>query len=285
MQKTAFIHHEECMQEMTKIPIQKKSGIPLLGLGTWKLLGKECEKVIQTALELGYRHIDTADLYNNHHAIGKVIQSVPRKDLFLVSKIYLDHLSPENVEQVVPRFLDELRTDYLDLLLIHWPHPTIAPELTLQAMLEFKKKGSVKSIGVSNFVRSHLNHLAPYHFPILTNQIEMHPYLQRKELVQECKKNGITVTAYRPLAKGAFDTDATLQQIGVKYDKSPAQIALRWLVQQDIVAIPKAAKWDHLKENMEIFDFTLDKEDLKKIDTLDSGARFCSPEGIVIPED
>lgn len=268
---------------MVKIPLQKISGIPLIGLGTWKLVGKECEQVVQMALELGYRHIDTADLYNNHVAISHAIQSLPRKELFLVSKIYLDNLAPEKVYQAVPRFLDELKTDYLDLLLIHWPDPSISSEITLEALLEMKKKGFVKAIGVSNFVRSHLKVLSK--FPILTNQIEMHPYLQRKELVEEYKKNGIAITAYRPLAKGAFEEDTTLQKMGLKYGKSPSQIALRWHVQQDIAVIPKAANRKHLKENIEIFDFTLDGDDMRKIKTLDADRRFCSPEGIVIPND
>jgi diketogulonate reductase-like aldo/keto reductase len=156
---------------------------------------------------------------------------------------------------------------------------------TLEAMLSLQKKGMTRHIGVSNFVRFHLEQLEPYHFPILTNQIEMHPYLQRKPIVETCKKMGIKVTAYRPLAKGAFEQDATMQKIGKKYGKTPSQIALRWLVQQDIAVIPKAANLQHLKDNIDIFDFNLNDKDMLEIDKLDSGRRYCDPEGMPVYED
>lgn len=270
---------------MAVIPKQKHSHIPLIGLGTWKLFGDECEKVVRMALELGYRHIDTADIYKNHANIAKAINPWPRHELFLVTKLFIHDLKPEQVEASVPRFLKELGTDYIDLLLIHWPNPEINPADTLEAMLKFKEEGVVKSIGVSNFVTAHLEELAPYHFPLVANQIELHPYFQRKRLVESCKRYHVPITAYRPLAKGAFEEDPTLRQIGEKYGKTPSQIALRWLVQQDIVVIPKASHLGHLKDNLNIFDFQLTQVDMDVIRQLNKDQQFCAPEGFPIYKD
>lgn len=260
--------------------------IPLIGLGTWRLQGKECEKTVETALELGYRHIDTADVYQNHTDIRKAIRKWPQRELlFITTKLSMHHLLPDSVRASVPRFLDELGLSYLDLLLIHWPNPDVDMIETLKTMLEFKKQGVVKAIGVSNFVRFHLEEIAKHKIPILTNQIEMHPYLQRRSLVALCKELGIIVTAYRPLARGAFEIDPVLKKIGEKYKKSPSQIVLRWLIQQDIVAIPKASNVQHLKDNINVFDFNLDAQEMQNIDALDSNQRFCAPGGFPIYED
>lgn len=259
--------------------------MPLIGLGTWKLNGNECENTIKTALELGYRHIDTADQYQNHEAVGNGIKAFPRDQVFLTTKVAVDELLPDQVKKAVPRFLKELQTDYIDLLLVHWPNPDVDLVKTIETMIEFQKEGLVKSIGISNFVRFHLEMLAPYKFPILTNQIELHPYLQRRPLVDMCKKMGIGLTAYRPLAKGAFEEDALLQKIGKAHGKSASQVALRWLVQQDIAVIPKAANINHLKDNLAIFDFILSKEEMDTIEKLEQGKRFCAPSGMPLFED
>lgn len=259
--------------------------IPLIGLGTWRLNGQECEKVVQQALEIGYRHIDTADVYQNHQEIGRAIQNWPRNQLFLTTKLFVNDLIPERVYESASRFLNELKVNYLDLLLIHWPSPNVNLIDTLKAMLQLKEQGIVRFIGVSNFVRSHLKVIDTHQIPILTNQIELHPYLQRKMLVEECKKLGIIVTAYRPLAKGAFEKDLLMQKIGKKYGKTPSQVSLKWLIQQDICVIPKASSLQHLKDNFEIFDFKLSNKEMQEIDHLDSGKRFCTPEGLPLYED
>lgn len=259
--------------------------IPSIGLGTWKLNGIECEKIIQQALEIGYRHIDTADLYQNHQAIGNAIQAWPREQIFLTTKLSIDDLLPDRVYDAASRFLRELKVDYLDLLLIHWPNPDVNLVDTLKAMCHLKEKGIIRFMGVSNFVRSHLESIAPYHFPILTNQIELHPYLQRRLLVKACKEMGIGITAYRPLAKGAFEEDLIMQKIGKKYGKTPSQITLRWLIQQDFSVIPKASKLKHLKDNFDVFDFELSQVDMDEITNLDAGKRFCAPEGFPVYED
>lgn len=259
--------------------------MPLIGLGTWKLHGKECEKTIQTAFDLGYRHIDTADEYQNHETIGKATQNLPRKELYLTTKLSVRDLLPNQVKAAVPRFLEELKTDYIDLLLIHWPNPDVDLVETLETMILFQKQGLVKSIGVSNFVRFHLEMLKPHHFPILTNQIELHPYLQRKALVALCKELGIAITAYRPLAKGAFEEDPILQEIGKAHNKSASQVALRWIIEQDIAVIPKSSSLKHLKDNLDIFDFSLSPSEKLQIEKLDQGKRFCAPADKPVFED
>lgn len=264
---------------------KKENVIPPIGLGTWKLYGQECTDVVRTALELGYRHIDTADVYHNHLNIAEAIHGWPREEIFLATKIYTEDLTPDRVRNCISRFLKELHVDYLDLLLIHWPNPHVDLVKTIETMGEAKEKGFIRYIGLSNFVRSHLKDLTAHHFPILTNQFEMHPYLQRKELVKTCKELGIEVTAYRPFAKGAFEHDPVLQSIGEKHQKTPSQIVLRWLIQQNISTIPKASSLKHLKENLDIFNFSLDTDDLAKIATLDRGQRYCTPEGVTIYED
>jgi 2,5-diketo-D-gluconate reductase B len=262
-----------------------KSQIPQMGLGTWRLNGQECIDTVQLALELGYRHIDTADVYDNHREIAKAIRSWPRQELFLTTKIFTQDLDPDRAREATFRFLDELQVAYLDLLLIHWPTADANLVETLTAMNELKEQGVTRLIGVSNFVRSHLELIEPYHFPIATNQIELHPYLQRRLVADTCQKMGIHITAYRPLAQGAFEEDPVMQQIGKKHQKTPSQIALRWLVQKGYAVIPKAANVQHLKDNLHIFDFSLEKEDVKKIDDLDAGRRFCAPSGLQIFED
>ena len=268
-----------------KIPLQKGSGIPLLGLGTWRLAGEECERAIAEAYELGYRHIDTADVYKNHDAVGRAIRKLPRREIFLATKIGFQDLAPAKIAESIPRYLDELQVEYIDLLLIHWPNPELDMADALREMTASKEKRIVRSIGVSNFVRSHLDALGPRHFPIATNQIELHPYLQRRELADCCKKWGIGITAYRPLAKGAFENDPVLTEIGAKHGKSASQTALRWLVQQDIAAIPKASSLKHLRENAEIFDFSLSPKEMERIHALDSGKRFCAPDNLPLFSD
>lgn len=259
--------------------------IPVIGLGTWKLRGEECERVVREAIELGYRHIDTADAYENHREIGKAIGPSARPQIFITSKLWMDQLEPKGVEGTLNRFLEELRTDYLDLLLIHWPNPAVNLAETLQAMAAVQKKGLVRFIGVSNFVRSNLEALRPFHFPIYNNQIELHPYFQRRLLVEKCKEMKIKVTAYRPLGKGAFEEDAVIQKIGKNVGKSPSQVVLRWMIQHEFIAIPKASSEQHLKENINIFDFQLSDHEMELIDGLDHGVRYCAPDGLPVLED
>lgn len=248
--------------------------MPAIGLGTWRLSGVACTQSVKQALELGYRHIDTALVYHNHEAIAEAIQGFPREQLYLVSKIIEDDLRPNRVLAACERCLSELKTPYLDLLLIHWPSEAIPAEDTLDAMIKLKEKGLVKDIGVSNFMISNLQPLEKHHFPILANQIELHPYLQEEQLTHYCQKHDIIVVAYRPIQRAEVMKERILQELGDKYRKTPVQITLRWLFQKNIVSIPKATSLEHLKENLEIFDFSLSEKEMKSITSLNLNQRF-----------
>jgi 2,5-diketo-D-gluconate reductase B len=248
--------------------------MPAIGLGTWKLSGSECTQSIRDALELGYRHIDTADMYQNHAAIAKGIKGFPREQLYIVSKIVEESLDPVNVASTCERLLKELETHYLDLLLIHWPSTSIPAQQTLNEMLKLKNRGLIRDIGVSNFMLPDLQEIENQHFPILANQIELHPYLQENELVKYCQKHKIIVVAYRPIQRAEVNQEILLQKLGNKYGKTPVQITLRWLFQRNIVSIPKATSKEHLKENLEIFDFSLSNDEMKAIRALHINKRF-----------
>ncbi len=248
--------------------------IPALGLGTWPLSGKQCEKVVRSALELGYRHFDTASYYANHAEIGRAIKGFPRQELFLVSKIIFDELNPTHVRGAFLRILEELQTSYLDLLLIHWPSETIPAEDTLVEMAKLKNDKLIRHIGVSNFMIHHLQHLEKRNFPLLTNQIELHPYLQEEMLVTYCQQKGIIVTAYRPILKGDVNQEPVLQKIAAHHNKTPVQVTLRWIYERNIVAIPKASSENHLRENLAIFDFSLAEAEMRQIATLDRCKRY-----------
>lgn len=254
--------------------------LPPIGLGTYQMKGALCEKTVQQALELGYRLIDTADFYGNQTAIGRAIRSWPREDLFLVSKIWVTDLSSKKIKEVIPRILEELQVESLDLLLIHWPCIEVPFAESLNAMLSFKE---VKTVGVSNFVRQHLKEISS--FPIKANQFEVNPYLQRKTLVNACKKQNIQVIAHRPLDRGKANLDPVLKSLGAKYGKSATQVTLRWHHQRQIIPIPKASSLTHLKENLDIFDFSLDGEEMRLIESLDTRARYAIPEGFPYYED
>lgn len=255
---------------MNKIPFI--GPMPAVGLGTWKLSGEKCEESVRTALELGYRHIDTADYYNNHTAIGKAIKSVPRDELFLVTKIVGGESDPLHA---CKRFLNELQTSYLDVLLIHWPTSRVHSKTALEAMINLKRSKLVRHIGVSNFTVENLEELDALQDSILTNQIELQPYLQENKLTQYCQGRNIIVTAYTPLQQGHIDACQQLQEICSKYNKTAAQIALRWLWQRNIVSIPKATTREHLQENIAIFDFALTADDMKAIAALERQQKFC----------
>lgn len=257
-----------------QINIPKIGSIPAIGLGTWKLNGKVCTATIKEALELGYRHIDTAQAYQNHESIAEGIKGFPREQLFLVSKINDFDLDPQKVPRACEIILQELNTPYLDLLLIHWPSEKIPTEQTLEAMIKLKEKGLVRHIGVSNFLLIELHKLKEYHFPIFCNQIELHPYLQEYELVEYCQAHNMIVVAYRPIQRATVMEENLLIQLGEKYEKTPVQITLRWLFQRNIASIPKATSKEHLKENLDIFNFSLSGQEMNEIAKIDRERRF-----------
>jgi diketogulonate reductase-like aldo/keto reductase len=251
--------------------MDKSKRIPLVGLGTWELSGSSCVSTVKKALELGYHHIDTALIYNNHQQIAKAITGVDREKLFITSKFFLDQSAKESCNQA----LQELGLDYLDLFLIHWPNREKPMDQILQQMQTLKAEGKVHHIGVSNFTIHHLQDALDRGVKIDYNQVEFHPYLYQKQLHEFCQKHQIGLIAYRPLGKGELTRESVFKEIGSVYQKTSAQVILKWLVQKNISVVVKSSSKEHLEENLHIFDFFLSSEDMKKIDELHRNKRFC----------
>lgn len=258
--------------------------LPFIGLGTWELRGEECTKIVKEAIELGYRHIDTAYAYQNHSQIKKAIKGIDREKLYITSKIALeDQVDPTKPEQSVQKacesVLDELGTDYLDLYLIHSPDRNFPLEKIYAALEGLIEQGKIHKAGVSNCTTHHLEDLRKAGLTPFANQVEFHPYLYQRELWEYCKTHGIWLISYRSLGKGRILKEEPLfDSIGKKHHKSGAQVILRWLVQKEIPVIPKSTSKKHLKENLEIFDFFLTQEEMKKLDNLNIGKRYCRPD-------
>jgi len=246
--------------------------IPKLGLGTWQNRGESCTRSVRTALEAGYRHVDTAQVYDNEAAVGEGIAAadVDREEIFLTTKVWRSNLHAPDVYETVRASLDRLDTDYVDLLLIHWPHPRVSFEETLSAMAELRDEGLVEHLGVSNFTRSQLQEArGVVDAPIVTDQVQYHPYVDQSDLLEFCVASDVALTAYSPLSRGGVLDDEVLATIGDRYGKSPAQVALRWLVQQEpVVAIPKASSREHIEANLAVFAFSLTGEEMARIDDL-----------------
>jgi len=256
---------------MTSVKLASGLSMPLLGLGTWELRGDKCAEVVERALGLGYRHIDTAYMYRNQEAVGLgIMQSgVPREELFVTTKIWHDALRHDQVLTQFQSCLDQLELDYVDLLLIHWPSEAVPFKETLAAFDAIHTSGRTRHIGVSNFSSKQVDEaIALAGAPICTNQVEFHPGRFEESLWRHNTEKGVIVTAHRPLAVGAVTQDATLADIGLTHKKSAVQVALRWLVQRRIVAIPKASTEAHLRDNMDIFSWTLTDEEMQQIDGL-----------------
>lgn len=248
----------------------KGKKVPSLGLGTWRLSGDECTRAVERAVALGYRHIDTAQMYANEREVGRGIQNsgVDREEIFLVTKVRTSSFSHDDVIHSTRESLKKLQSEYVDLLLMHWPNPSVPLGETLGAMTELQEEGSVKYVGVSNFPPSMVEE-ATRHATVFCNQVEYHPYTAQDELLDQAKEMDYLLTAYSPVAKGRVSNDATLKEIGEAHGKTPTQVALRWLIQQEkVAAIPKAASENHLRSNFDIFDFELSDEKMKRIFTL-----------------
>lgn len=247
----------------------KGENVPSLGLGTWRLSGGECARVVADALSAGYRHIDTAEMYGNEEHVGEGMKKsgVEREDIFLATKVWSNHLSQKDVLRVADESLRKLRTEYVDLFMIHWPGSTPLGE-TLGAMRELEEAGKIKHVGVSNFSTS-LVEEASGHAEIFCNQVPYSPYEDQSELLGQAEEMDYLLTAYSPIAKGRVANDATLKEIGEKHGKTPVQITLRWLVQQNkVAAIPKASSEERLKTNLDISDFELSEEEMGRVFSL-----------------
>lgn len=257
--------------------------LPELGFGTWELRGKECEQVVQLALEIGYRHIDTAIAYENHREVGKSIKGVERSSLFLTSKFFPNLVDGSqvfrSVEKLLEQSLRELDVDYLDLFLIHWPEKNSPLLEILESLHKLVEKGKLRFPGVSNYTEKLLQKGYDEGLAIPFNQVEFHPYLYQKQLLEFAKDNGTKLIAMRPFGKGELIQEEPLfAQIGEKYGKTAGQVILRWILQKGVAVIPKASSESHIRENFTIQDFFLSKEDEGALDHLNKNFRYCDPE-------
>ena len=246
----------------------KNIKIPKLGFGTWMLEKEEAISSVKKALEVGYRHIDTASIYSNETEVGIALKesSIPRENIFLTTKIWKDYLDPEQIKQQAQTSLDKLKTDYVDLLLIHWPNSKFPLEATLKAFEDLVKEKKTLFIGVSNFPSELLSKAKSICPSLITNQVEYHPFLSQKKLLKVIEDKEIFLTAYSSLARGEILKSQQMQHIAKKYNKTEAQITLRWLVEQkNVVPLVKSKDANRIKENFNIFDFELEKEDQNKI--------------------
>ncbi|WP_338729676.1 aldo/keto reductase [Haladaptatus sp. DJG-WS-42] len=249
--------------------VAQGAAVPKIGLGTWQLRGTTCRRVVEDALDLGYRHIDTAQAYGNERQVGSAIAAsdVDREEIFLVTKLSPRNLGAKRAKETTKESLARLGVDYVDCLLIHRPNPLIPVRETLDTMNDLVEEGVINHIGVSNFSQSQLMEAREQSLePILTNQVRYSPFDRKQALVEYCQIHDVVLTAYSPFLHGGILRDSTLSGIGLRYEKSAAQVALRWLIQQENVAtIPKASTYPHLRENLEVFDFSLTDEEMARI--------------------
>jgi diketogulonate reductase-like aldo/keto reductase len=265
---------------MKTLTLKNNLPIPVLGFGTWKLKGQSCADAVSTALKLGYLHIDTADVYGNHKevALGIKNSGVKRENFFLTTKVWRDQLHHDDVLKSAERFLKELQTDYIDLLLVHWPNTTIAIKETLTALKELQNKKIIKAFGLSNFTIPLLEEALATKIEFVNNQVEFHPSLNQKELKEFCDANKIVMTAYSPIAQGADLKIPQIQELAKKYQKTPAQIVLNWILRKNIVVIPRSSNPERIKENLEALSFQMTDEDSAPIDNLTLHTRIVRPD-------
>ena len=249
--------------------------VPALGFGTARLTAEDGRQAVLDALEIGYRHVDTAQMYDNEDVVGQAIAGAPvdRDEVFLTTKIDPKNLAHDDVLETTQESLARLDTGYVDLLLIHSPSDEVPTEESIDAMNRLQDDGSVRHIGVSNFSVDQLEEaIGASDTPILTNQVEYHPYEDRSDLLAFCVENDVMLTAYSPLDVGDVANDDTLSSIASRHDKTEAQVALRWLLQQPMVsAIPKAESREHRRENFDVFDFELSDGEMERIFELGGG--------------
>ena len=256
------------------------AAVPVLGFGTFRMKGDECAEAVERALKAGYRHLDTAEIYDNEEDVARGIRSaeIDRSELFITTKVWMEDLSPKGVERSLEGSLRRLDTDYIDLWLIHWPNAAYPLRETLAAMSGLAAQGKVRHLGVSNFPAALFDEAASMAL-IVCNQVEYHPYLAQRKVLAAARARGAFVAAYAPVAMGKVQSDNTLREIGERYAKTAAQVGLRWLIQQPAVAaIPKAASPDHIEENLAVFDFSLTDEEMTCVHECARGERLIDPD-------
>ena len=258
---------------MDEVPTQSlPSGdeIPVVGAGTWDIGGDAVKESVRSALDLGYTHIDTAEGYQNEAEIGEVLADHDREDVFLTSKVLPSNLHYDDVFESLEASLEKLGTSYLDLYLVHWPNPAISLRETFDALERAHEEGLIRNVGVSNFSEYQLMFARKIaDVPIAVNQIELHPWYYREGLVEYCQQHDIVVEAAAPLARTQLFDDPVLTDIADSYGKTPAQIALKWALEKDAVVLPKSSSAAHLEENIDLFGWELDADDIARIDDID----------------
>jgi 2,5-diketo-D-gluconate reductase B len=267
---------------MIHIDLINGGRMPALGFGTWQLRGGECTGAVRQAAEIGYRHIDTAQIYENEAEVGAGIaqSAIPRGEFFVTTKLWMNNLKAARVKQSAEESLEKLGMDYVDMLLIHWPSGSVKMSETLGAMQELLGVGKTKAIGVSNFPVAEMRQaVEEIKAPIANNQVEYHALLSQKPVLDYVRAHGIAVTAYSPLARGKLKGQPLLERLGAKYGKSASQVGLRWLVQQPgVAAIPKAGSEEHIRANFAIFDFALEPQEMDELTRLGGNQRLIDPE-------
>jgi 2,5-diketo-D-gluconate reductase B len=252
-------------------PVVKANGaeIPVIGLGTWQLHGDPAIEAVHAALDAGYRHIDTAPIYCNESEVGEAIRThaTPRDDIFITTKVWPSDVADGRLQKSAEDSLKRLGIDRVDLLLIHWPSDTVPFQQQMEALCDAKKRGLARHIGVSNFPPRYLEAAMRYSDePIVTNQVEHHPYLDQSALVETCNRLGVALTSYSPIGKGEPLNQPVIREIAEAKGKTPAQVVLRWHIERPMnVAIPKSGNLARIAENIDIFDFTLTPEEIASI--------------------
>lgn len=259
------------------------AAIPALGFGTFRLDESQVAAVLPRALQVGFRHIDTAQIYQNEYGVGAALQhsGVPRADIFLTTKVWVTEFAPKRFRASVEESLRRLQTDYVDLLLLHWPEGSNVPrEAQIAGLNDVRAKGMTRHIGVSNYSSAQMSEAAALSkAPLVTNQVEYHPWLSQSAVLARARELGMSVTAYYAMADGRSVKDPLLQEIGQRHGKSAAQVTLRWLLQQqNVVALSKTARPDRLEENFSVFDFALSEDEMNAIFALaEPQGRIVSP--------
>lgn len=255
--------------------------MPALGFGTFELKGDVARNMVEYALNIGYRHLDTAQIYDNETEVGQGLSAshIDRSEVFITTKVWVDRFGRDELIASVEQSLRRLATDHVDLLLLHWPVFSEPMEATLEALMQAQDRQLARYIGVSNFTSQQLQQVAKFMDAsrLHCNQVEYHPFLGQDSLMQAMRNLGVPMTAYMPLAKGRVVADPTLEEIGERYNKSAAQVALRWLLDQNVAAIPATTRPEHARQNLDVFDFKLDAKDREKIAALPKDVRVCNP--------
>ncbi|MGZ8403955.1 MAG: aldo/keto reductase [Rhodoplanes sp.] len=253
--------------------------IPAIGLGTWELRGNVCARIVERALRMGYRHVDTAEAYDNEREVGEGLRAsgVTRADVFVTTKVWSDHLAPREFERATKESLTRLRLSELDLLLIHWPSASIPLAETIGALCRMKSAGLTRHIGVSNFTVALIAEAVQLATePLVVDQIEWHPFIDQSKVRAVCRRYGLAVTAYSPIARGRIAGNDVLERIAAAHGKTAAQVSLRFLIQEGAIVIPRTSRPERLAENLAIFDFVLDEQEMEDIRAL------ANPDGRIV---